>query len=123
MCSIAKRGAAALVAASLLAGCADTAEVRDSPRDMTQTGEQSIERGADEADEQPDPVPPPPRCDGATQWRYDPLGTDGVMALPDDVHTVTDDMSGTGRRVILDPVHDTWLSEQEDAVAAIYESL
>ena len=112
-----------LLTLSLLAGCADTAEVRDSPRDMTQTGEQSIERGADEADEQPDPVPPPPRCDGATQWRYDPLGTDGVMALPDDVHTVTDDMSGTGRRVVLDPVHDTWLSEQEDAVAAIYESL
>jgi pimeloyl-ACP methyl ester carboxylesterase len=69
------------------------------------------------------PAEPPPVCEGATRWIYEPLGDQGLPTIPDDVHTLTDEASGTGRRVVLDPVHDAWLADQEDAVSAIYRSL
>ncbi|MGB0588453.1 MAG: hypothetical protein ACPGU1_02125 [Myxococcota bacterium] len=113
-----------LLALSLLAACGDTAA--PGPSDLPE-GENPVDRSATEPGvgaETPDTITPPPaRCDGATEWQYDPLGLDGITALPDDVHTVADTASGTGRRVLLDPAHDVWLGEQEEAVSAIYESL
>ena len=88
-----------------------TEETQEREADPTQVDEADGEREA------------PPRCKGATQWRYDPLGTDGIEAIPDDVHTITDDESGTGRKVAFAPVHDAWLDVQESAVSEIYRSL
>jgi dienelactone hydrolase len=62
-------------------------------------------------------------CESSTQWLYEPLGEGGVAAFPDDVHTVADPASATGRRVAFDPVHDAWLASLEPAVTAVYETL
>ena len=62
-------------------------------------------------------------CEGSTQWLYEPLGSDGLTAFPDDVHTVTDPSSATGRRVAFDPTHDAWLESLEPAVTAVYTTL
>ena len=108
-----------LLATALYACNGDTAAA-PSPA-QTEVGDALEERALDE--EREPIVEAPPRCEGATQWLYDPLGQRGIEAIPDDVHSVSDETSGTGRRVALDPVHDAWLATQEQAVAEVYRSL
>jgi pimeloyl-ACP methyl ester carboxylesterase len=113
-----------LVTLSLLAACGDAVELEGSgPPEGESQGEQAPDAGDEEGGDLGASVPAPPRCEGQTQWHYDPLGGEGIEAIPDDVHSVADEDSGTGRRVAFDPVHDAWLATQEEPVAAIYESL
>jgi len=42
-------------------------------------------------------------CDGPVRLRYDPLGTGELDTFPDDLHTVADPTTATGRRVVLGP--------------------
>ena len=105
---------------TLLFACGDDAEIEE----LSGASAEHRERGQAEASPSEDlSSMAPGRCEGSTEWRYDPLGGQGIEAIPDDVHSVDDPTSGTGRRVAFDALHDAWLAEQESAVSEIYRSL
>ncbi|MCB9508137.1 MAG: hypothetical protein H6698_02915 [Myxococcales bacterium] len=68
--------------------------------------------GADAAEDAPaDLGPPPDWCEGPTVVLYDPVESTELLAFPDDVFTVEDPNSPTGRRVRVDAESAPWVAQ------------
>ena len=69
-----------------------------------------------------DAAPPAPSCDA--RYAYDPLGApETLTAFPDDLWTVADPSTGTGRRVHIEAGDTPWLAEAPERFANIFNDM
>lgn len=114
---------ATLAACVLISACSDDADsgtadagVADAVLD-TATGADTGADGGD-ADASMDVAPPPDFCEGETTLRYDPFGSTELLQFPDDVWTVDDPDSPTGRRLLVNE-ETPWLEEVPNLLRSV----
>lgn len=130
------RAVVLFAAAAFTAACGDDTpnqdpdvgvDAGDVAADAHDTSDAADETGGDvpdgeDAETSPDVIPIE-WCDGSVAHRYDPLVAEELLLFPDDVFTVADADSTTGRRISLTAEHAPWIAEIPSLLGNVAEDM